>query len=106
MTRREVAEGTQPQGIDERVSYTITTTPWGGTPTSPSVAVYDVTTGESGRTNVTTTVMPVNSPTIVGDVITLSLLRALMVDHTYRVDVQFTTNGNLLEAYFLVRAEQ
>jgi hypothetical protein len=104
MTLRGVFQGTQTQGVDERIAYTITTTNWGSTPTSVSVVVYDVTGG--ARTNVTATVMPTNAPGVVGDVITLSLLRALTADHTYRVEVQFTASGNLFECFFLVRAEQ
>jgi hypothetical protein len=106
MAAREVVypTGRAPQGVDERVIYTVTTTEWASTPTSPSVVVYDVT--GTARTNVTSTVMPVNSPTVLGDVITLSLLRALTADHTYRVEVQFTASGNLFECFFLVRAEQ
>lgn len=106
MTSREVIQGTQKQGVDERVAYTITTTNWGSTPTSPVVRVDDITTGFSSGTNVTTTVMPTNSPTVSGDIITLSLLRALTLSHTYRVEVQFTSAGNLFETYFIVQAEE
>jgi hypothetical protein len=106
MALREVVypTGLPRQGVDERTSYTVTTTNWASTPTGVSVVVYDVTGG--ARTNVTATVMPTNSPTVVGDVITLSLLWALTADHTYRVEVQFTASGNLFECFFLVRAEQ
>jgi hypothetical protein len=106
MAIREVVYPSGPprQGVDEALSYSIETTHWISTPTSPSVVVYDVT--GTARTNVTSTVMPTNSPTVLGDVITLSLLRALTADHTYRVEVQFTASGNLFECFFLVRAEQ
>lgn len=97
---REAKEGVQGQGAEERIAYTITTTPWGGTPTSVSAKAFDVTAGK--RTDVTSTVFPTNSPSVAGDVITLSLLRALTVGHRYRVEVQFTSAGNLLEPYFFV----
>lgn len=100
-TRREAKEGVQPQGVDERIAYTLTTTPWGSTPTGVAVSVTD----DADGSTVTSTVMPTNSPSVAGDVITLSLLRSLTAGHVYRVDVQFTCSGNLFEAYFRVRAE-
>lgn len=101
--RRQVVEGIQAQGVDERIAYTLITTPWSTSPSSPSVTVYDVTHGTGA--DVTSTVMPTNSPSVAGDVITLSLLRSLTSGHTYRVDVQFTSAGNLFEPYFIVQAE-
>jgi hypothetical protein len=98
---REVVEGAQAQGEDEQVVYTITTTPWGSTPTSPAVVVKRDDTGA----DVTSTVMPTNSPSILGDVITLSTLKLLTADVVYRVEVKFTTGGNVLECYFMVSAE-
>lgn len=103
--RREVTQGTQTQGVDERIAYTLTTTPWGSTPSSVAVVVYDVTSGLASRTLVTATVMPTNSPAVVGDVITLSLLRSLTAGHVYRVEVAFVADGNTFETYFNVRAE-
>lgn len=103
--RREVSQGVQVQGVDERIVYTLSTTSWASNPTGVSVVVYDITNGLSTRTVVTATVMPVNNPAVVGDVISLSLLRALTAKHVYRVEVQFTADGNLFEPYFNVRAE-
>jgi hypothetical protein len=97
---REVKQGRQSQGADERIAYTLTTTPWGSTPTGISVKAFDVTGGK--RVDVTATVFPANAPTAAGDVITLSLLRALTPGHAYRIEVQFTTGGNLEEPYFFV----
>jgi hypothetical protein len=100
---REVKEGRQAQGTEEQIAYTVTTTPWGSTPTSISVKVWDVTRGK--RLDVTSTVMPTNSPTASGDVITLSLLKLLTVGHTYRVEVKFTASGNVFEPYFFVECD-
>lgn len=99
---REVKEGIQLQGVDEIIAYTITTTNWGSTPTSPSVVVKDT---SDSNTDVTSTVMNPNSPSVAGDVITLSALDTLTVDHVYRVEVKFVTGGNTLECFFLVKAE-
>lgn len=102
--KREVTQGTIKQGVDESIAYTLTTTPWGSSPSSVSVVVYDVTAG-SANTDVTSTVMPTNSPSVSGDVITLSPLKLLTLDHKYRVEVKFTCSGNVFEAYCHVLAE-
>ena len=102
--QREAKESPLVQGIDERIAYTVTTTPWGSTPTSPVVVAKEVTTGVPG-TDVTATVFPTNVPTVSGDIITLSLLRSLTVDKVYRIEVQFTISGNLFEMFFIVKAE-
>ena len=104
---REVKESPVEQGADESWAYTITTTPWGSTPTSISCAVYDITDGAAPITanDVTSTVMPTNSPSASGDVITLSPLKSLTAGHTYRVEVKFTISGNIAEPYFIVNAK-
>ena len=94
----EVMEGIQYQTSDEQIAYSITTTNWASTPAAPSAAAYD----EYDNSVVTSTVFPVNNPSAVGDVITLSLLRALTQKHTYRIEVRFTSGGNTYECYFRV----
>lgn len=105
--KREVKESPLTQGKDETVSYELTTTPWGSSPSSPVVTIIDVTNG--GYTALTpaqmAVVMPVNNPTVAGDVITLSPLLGLTVGKSYRVEVQFTTGGQVLEPYFIVIGE-
>jgi hypothetical protein len=101
---RRVIEGRQHQGVDERVAYSIDTSTWGGSPTSPSVTVRTINLDDT-FTDVTATVMPTNSPSVAGDVITLSLLRNLTAGVRYRVEVQFTSGGNLYEPFFVVLGE-
>lgn len=101
--RREIIESPFSQGVDEKIVYTLTTTPWGSSPGSVIVVVKDVTDGDV--TDVTTTVMPTNSPTVNGDVITLSPLKSLTVNRTYRVEVKFTCAGNIFETYAIINAE-
>ena len=96
----EIAEGTQFQTSDERQAYTITTTNWVSTPTSPSVTAYDE--GANDK-DVTSTVYPTNSPSVSSDVISLSLLRALTRGHTYRIEVQFTVGSSIYECFFRVK---
>lgn len=96
---REVKEGVLYQGADESLAYNITTTPWGSSPTSQSAKAYD----ELDDTDVTSTVFPTNSPSVAGDVITLSPLKALTVDHSYRIEVKFTdSDSDIWEAKFIV----
>ena len=96
---REVVQGVQMQGGDEQIVYTIDTANWGGTPTSPAVEVKD-----GDGTNVKSTVMPTGSPSVASDIITLPILKLLTAGVTYRVEVKFTTGGNVLECYFKVLA--
>lgn len=97
--KREVVE-TLSQGEDEEISYSVDTSPWGGSPTGVSVVVKD----ENG-TDVTSTVMPVNSPTVNVDTITLSALKSLTAGVTYRIEVKFSSGGNVLEAIIPIAAE-
>jgi len=101
---REVVESPMPQGIDELVAYTLDTAQWGGTPTSPSVVVLDIT--SDAFTDVTSTVMPTNSPTVSDDIITLSALKELTAGSKYRVEIKFTVSGNVFEAYGIVTGER
>lgn len=102
---REVKEGIQYQGVDEKIAYTITTTPWGSTPASLQVKVFSIATS-GARTDVTSTVMPTGSASASGDIITLPLLQALTADVLYRVEVKFTDSGNnIWEPYFYVKGE-
>lgn len=80
------------QGEDEAISYYFSSTPWGTTPTSVSVKVFDVTDAESKADwdDVTATVMPTNTPTASGNTITLSKLRSLTDAHVYRIEVKFS----------------
>lgn len=97
---REVKESPTTQGENESITYTLTTTPWGSNPTGVSVTVYDITDGD--YEDVTATVMPTNSPSVAGDVITLSPLEGLTDGHLYRVEVAFTCGANDFEAYGIV----
>jgi len=97
----EVTEGPKYQSADEELGYSITTTNWVSSPTNPAVVAIDETTGET----VTSTVFPTNSPSVSGDVISLSLLKSLTKGHTYRIEVKFTAGSNIYECYFHVICE-
>ena len=102
MTVREIIESPQPQGVDEEIVYTLTTTPWGSSPSASAVAVFDVTDGS--REDVTGDVMT-GSPSEAGDVVTLPTLKDLTAGKKYRVEIQFTSGGNIFEAFGIILAE-
>ncbi len=99
MSKLEVVEGIQEQSSTEELIYSITTTPLGSSPSSVVVVAYL----EGPETDVTSTVFPTNSPSVVGDVITLSPMKALTKGNTYRVEVKFTSGSNKWEPYFRVK---
>jgi hypothetical protein len=101
MSIREVAEGRQTQGVDEKITYTITTTNWASSPTSSSMVVKD-----AADNNVSSTVTS-GSTTESGDVITLTPINALVRDESYRVEVKFTAeSGAPWECFFYIDAEE
>lgn len=104
MTSRRIKESPVTQGEDESIVYSLTTTPWGSSPAGVTVTVWDVTDAEETADweNVTATVMPVNSPSVVGDVITLSPLESLTDGHIYRLEIQFTSGANTFETYAII----
>ena len=104
---RRVREGQQPQGSREEVAYTLTTTPWGSSPNSVEVTVYDVTAarGDDNWTDVTSTTTS-GSLSIVGDVITTPLIVDLTPGKLYRVEIAFRTGAQRLVAWMEIRAER
>ncbi len=95
----EISEGVQFQSADEELAYRITTTNWASTPSNPSFAAYDLTTGGT----VTSTVFPSGTASLNGDIITLPSLKSLSKGHTYRIEVKFTAGGSIWETYFRVK---
>lgn len=96
---RSIVEGNLYQGADEQIAYTLDVSDVGSSPTSPAVVVKDM---SAGGTDVTSTNMPTNSPTVSGNVITLSILKLLVDGTEYRVEVKYTISGNIFETYFTV----
>ena len=104
MTRdiHEVLDGLQQQSVAETAVYSADTLPWGGTPASPAVDVFDE---EDYDTSVKSTVMPSGSPSVNAHVITLPPLTALTAGIIYRVYVTFVSGGNTLRGYVRVQAK-
>ena len=98
---REVKESPLYQGADEQIVYTLTTTPWGSTPTSTSMVVKDM---SADLADVSATVTT-GSMSTSGDVVTLSTIKSLTAGSRYRVEVKFTAGGSIWEPYFIIEAE-
>jgi len=101
---REIAESPMKQGVDEEIAYTLTTTPWGSSPTNPIVTAWDITDG--GRTDVMSTIFPSGSPSVSNDVITLPTCKDMVANKTYRIEIKFTCSGNVFEAYCIIYSEE
>lgn len=93
MTSRKIVEAPLELGGDEIVPYTLTVPAKWGIPTSPTAIVKDsdgatVSGGISG------------SPSVVGSVISFTIDGTVLTVNTdYRVEVQFTVSGGMLEAW-------
>ena len=100
--RREVKEGTQDQGISEKIAYRFLSTPWATTPVVTQVKAYDVT--EGARTDVSATILS-GAAGVVGDQITTPIVQNLTFGKVYRIETTFTSGGLTFVPYFIVRAE-
>lgn len=106
---REIAEGTQEQGVAEIIVYTLDCTRYGVADdpvTNPDVTVWLIDEDDvpEDPLDVTDDVMPTNSPTVDGQIITLSPLQDLEADKLYCVKVQFDKTGfTPASVYALIR---
>ena len=88
------------QGADEEIAYTLTTTPWGDSPSSVSVTAYDMSDSFAVVTDDILSGSASNSSTT----ITTPVVDSLVAGHRYRIEIKFTTGGNILECYFELEA--
>jgi hypothetical protein len=110
---REIKEGNQRQGADEQVVYRLDTSNWSATPTSPSTpsstsaAIFTVTdvAGVTTYTDVTATKMS-GATSVSSQYITLPTVTGLVAGTEYRVEVKFTLEGSVFEAYATIQAER
>jgi len=87
-------------GADETVTHSLTTTPWGSSPTGVAVKLYDNT-----GTDVSSTKLS-GSASVNGDVITLPAITGLTAGAEYRLEVKFTVSGNTVETWADVYGRQ
>lgn len=99
--RRKIKESPIRQGEDEQIAYNLTTTPWGSSPTSLSVALKTL----PDLTDVSSTHLS-GSASAVGDVITTPVVSGLEAGKTYRMEIKFTVSGNVMEAWAVIEAEE
>lgn len=90
---RKIVEAPLYQGEDEDIPYTLTTTPWGSSPTGVSVVIKDNDGVDVSSTHLT------GSPSVAGDVITLPNVHSLTVGEEYRLEIAFTAGGIGWEAW-------
>lgn len=105
--KREVKEGKQYQGADETIVYKITTTPWGTSPTvnTTDAKIYSFNLGTEAYTDVTSANMT-GSLSASSNVLTLPAISGLTAGTRYRVEVKFTSAGNIFEPYFWIWAQR
>ena len=90
------------QGADEEIAYTLTTTPWGDSPSSVSVTAYDM----SDSFAVVTADILSGSASTTSTSVTTPVVLDLVAGHNYRIEIMFTTGGNVLECYFELEARR
>ena len=98
----QVEETGLKQGADEQIAYTLTTTPWGTSPSSVSVTAYDK---SNEYADVSSTVLS-GSASATNDVITTPVVKSLTAGNDYRIEIKFTTGGNVMECYFELEARR
>lgn len=96
---REFIESPLRQGKDEQIAYTLTTTPWGSSPSSPVVTIYDQTGTDVSTTNLS------GSASAAGDVVTTPKVISLTAGKRYRLEIKFTSGGNVFEVYGYILGE-
>lgn len=90
---RRIKESPIWQGVDETIAYTLTTTPWASSPTSPTVVIKN-----SAGTDVSLTTLT-GSATVSGDVITTPYIHGLTAGEQYRLEIKWTVGSNVYEAW-------
>jgi hypothetical protein len=98
---REVLEGPQCQGKDERIRYHLDVGQWAFWPTDLSAKIYTI-----AGTDVTDTKMSGTCYLVDATTIALPYISHLTAGEQYRVEVKFTEGGNTYEAFFIIQAEE
>ena len=99
---REMIGSPKSQGKDEEIAYTYTVPAAWGAPGVTTFKAYDIT--DNAYTDVTATVL-IGAGSVLGQVITLPLLKLLTAGHVYRIEPLFSASGNKCEPFLIVHAE-
>jgi hypothetical protein len=94
MSKREIIESPWEQGVEEIRTYQLTTTPWGSSPSSPVVKLYE----GASLTDVSATKLS-GAASVAGDVITTPAVTGLTENLIYRLEIKFVTGGRTEEAW-------
>jgi hypothetical protein len=104
IVKRRFKESPWEQGEDERIHYTLDTTPWGATesllPVNPVTTIKD----EDGE-DVSDEHLEGDS-TVDGTVVTTPLVVGLIRDLDYRIEVLFDLGFDTYEAYGIIKAKE
>lgn len=90
---RRIKESPLVQGVDERIAYLLTTTPWGSSPGTITVVLKS-----AAGTDVSATYLS-GAASVAGDVITTPIIHSLVNDTQYRLEIKFICSGNTFEAW-------
>jgi hypothetical protein len=100
--KRQAIESPLDMSTDEQIAHIVDTTPWGGSPSSVSMALYD-TTDPTAESDVSNSKLA-GSMSVSGDNITCKRMYNLVLNHRYRAEVLWVdSDSNVLECWFEVR---
>jgi hypothetical protein len=100
-SKREVVESPIYQGEDEALAYSVTTTPWGSSPSSVTVALKTL-----PEMKDVSSINLSGSASVVGDVITTPTVSNLQAGKRYRLEVKFTTSGQVWECWCEITGDE
>lgn len=100
MTLRKVKESPRYQGEDERIAYTLDTTPWGGYDSGAAVVIKDAADDDVSSVHLS------GSASEAADVITTPLVIVLVENLKYKLEILWVKSGNTFEAYCEIIGEQ
>ena len=93
-TDRKIVESELYMGPAEQIAYTLTTTPWGSSPSSVACALYD-----SAGDDVTSSHQISGSASASGDTITSWVLGSIDANEAYKFVWTFTISSNIEVAW-------
>jgi len=99
---RRIVESPLYQGEEEVIYYQLTTTPWGSSPTSVAVKIYDI---ANDYNDVTSTNLS-GAASVNGDVITFPAVTGLTDGRWYRLECKFSIGSNTFESWIDIRGQR
>lgn len=99
MSQLQFLESPVPVRVGEVLNWDFDITPWAASGTSPVVTAVRRDTGA----DITSTIFPVNSPTLVGTIYTLSPARGWVVNVDVVITAQFVSGGNTFRPQLIVQ---